>query len=101
MKIDFELLVKVIFLEIFYSVVLFFASFLFLWGYFGEGAGSMSPTALLWGRISIYIVLFPPIIFNLYKNFKEFNTNFITYLLAEISILLFFSYSYFKGFIVI
>ena len=102
MKINYLLLLKIVALEIIYSVALFFASFFFLWNYFGEGAGAESYRALLWGKIAMYIVVFPPIVFNLYKmlNFKkEAKQNFITYFIAEFIIVLFFVFGYSHGFI--
>lgn len=100
MKIDYKLLLKIIALEITYSVVMFFALFFFLWGHFGEGAGAESPQAIFGGKIATCIILFPPIIFNFYKMFApNRKQNLLTYLSAEIIIVLLFSYSYYKGFI--
>jgi hypothetical protein len=100
LKINYSLLLKIITLEIIYSVVLFFVSFFFLWGYFGEGAGSESSTAILCEKIATYIILFPPIVFNLFKMIKSNNKqNFLTYSSAEFIIILFFICAYYKGFI--
>jgi len=100
LKINYNLLLKIITLEIVYSVTFFFASFFFLWDYFGEGAGAESSLAILCGEIANYIIIIPPIIFNLYKMIKSIGKqNFSTYLSAEIIIILLFIFAYYKGFI--
>ena len=102
MKINYLLLLKIVALEISYSVVFFFVSFFALWGYFGEGAGAESPRALLCGQIATCIVLFPPIIFNIYKMFTPNGKQYsLTYLGAQIVIVLLFFCAYYKGFIAI
>ena len=91
---------KIVALEITYSVALFFVSLFTLWGYFGEGAGAESPRAILCGQIATCIILLPPIAFNIYKMFApNGKQNFLTYLVAEIIIVLLFVCAYYKGFI--
>jgi hypothetical protein len=100
LKINYTLLLKIIVLEILYSIALFFASLFFLWGYFGEGAGAESPQAILCGKIATGIILLPPLVFNLCKMIKSSEKqNFLTYLIAEIIIVLLYVFAYYKGFI--
>ena len=100
MKSNLILLIKIIIFEIvyFFSILFFFIFLLF--GYFGSGAGATSPAALTCGIIANYILIAPPLLFNIYKIFKLYKNQFaksMMYLIAEIILIPFFVYEYLTG----
>ena len=85
-KLNFKLLIKLLIVEIIYFYGTLFILILIFFMNFGSGAGASSRKAILFGEIGIYFVVFPPILYNIFKmyyykkteKFKEFNSNLIT-----------------------
>ena len=95
MKINFILLLKILILEIAYYYLMLFILIFSLFLYFGSGAGASSPTANICGVIAGYILVVPTILFNLYimiKLYKKSFTDFMSFLIAEIIMVIFFAY---------
>jgi len=67
MKVNLKLLVIILGLEILYFFVMFFIVLFSLFMYFGSGAGSVSQTAITSGKIANFVIILPPILFNLIK----------------------------------
>ncbi|WP_157802119.1 hypothetical protein [Flavobacterium sp. 1] len=102
MKIDLILMLKILVLEIIYFFGMFFILLFFFFGYFGSGAGASSAMAIKCGIVADYFLIFPPLLFNLYKIIKLYNNQFakaMTYLIAEIIMISFFAYQYLYGLI--
>lgn len=103
MKLNLTLLIKLIILEILYFYTAFFGLGLFLFLNFGSGAGASSEKAILFGKIAIYFVVFPPILYTIFKMYSykkkgkisESNSN----LIAGILIAIFITYNYYSGFL--
>jgi hypothetical protein len=95
MKINYFLLLKVVILELLYSFLMFFSLFIYLFSYFGSGVSEKGLPALLEGKITTYTIIILPLLFNLYKLIKSYKRSFsdsLTYLVAEIIMILFFGY---------
>ena len=102
MKINLFLLLKVVTFELIYFFVTFLITVLILFEYFGSGAGSSRTAAIASGILDNYIIIFPPLLFNFYKIFKLYKNQFekaMTYLIAEIVMIIFFVYMHFIEFI--
>ncbi len=94
MKIDYLLLVKILIVEIIYVVAMFFILLFIGYGFFCCGA-SESQASIIFDKLIIYLLAVPPIVFNLYKIFnlhKYQQAKSISYLIAEIVMILFFGY---------
>lgn len=102
MKINYILLLKILILEIIYTIVLFWFLIFSLFGYFGSGAGASSPTAEKCELIANYLLVIPLLSFNLYKIFKLYKKQFansMSYLIAEVFMICWAVYEVYTGFI--
>ena len=93
---------KIVLTEIVFYISMFVILIFMLFFIFGSGAGASSPNALLFGTISTYILILTPLLFNLYQIIKYHKIQFIksiTYLIAEIVMIVFVIIMYYFDYI--
>jgi hypothetical protein len=93
---------KVLTLEIVYFYALYFILSTGFFLYYGSGAGSSSPDALLAGDIATLFLVSSPLLFNFYKVYtfgtKKVEEQFYGYAIIQILFVLFLVYQYIFGY---
>ena len=102
MKLNLLLLLKIVMTELVFYISMFVILIFLLFFIFGSGAGAESPNAYLLGTSATYIIILTPLLFNLYQIIKYRTIQpikSVTYLIAEIVMILFVIIMYYFDYI--
>lgn len=102
MKRTLVVVLKVVALEIVYFYAVYFILLFSLFLYYGSGAGSSSPAALLAGDIGTLFLVGSPLLFNFYKLYifgkNKAEEQFYAYVIIQVLCVLFLLYQYIFGY---
>lgn len=101
MKRNIFFILKVLSIEIIYFFMMFFIFGIYLFLYFGSGAGSISSNAQFANNFGTWFIIISPIVFNLYMIFLSLKTKDIEkknrYIIIQIIFIIFIIYQYNTG----